>query len=445
MFKIFSLKIFPILLVNFLGIFGYSLVIPILIFVVIDFGGNGFIYGLLGATYPLFQFVGAPRLGKLSDRIGRKKVLIITQLGSFLAWMLFFLAFLLPKTILWSHSSEAVGAFTMTLPLLCLFVARIVDGYTGGNISVANAYLSDISSDEDRSRNFGLMGTSSSLGFVIGPVISGVLAATLLGEMLPILVAAVVALVAAVIIHWRLEESVACVVQTPLRSFKDVRKFFQVEHRDCFVEGEVEAGGKGALNMRQILSIEGMPRMYATYFLTFLAFSIFYVALPIHASKSLNWSAFELGLFLAYFSFLMIMVQGPILAALSKRFSEKTLIIGGILFLILGFGSLAWGATTYLYLGVSIMALGNGLMWPSFLAVLSQMGEGSAQGSIQGYGASMGSLASMAGLVLGGFLFEFYGAWVFALAAILFLLMAMVWSGSFIKPMTVSVGQESIR
>jgi len=75
----FKTKIFPILLVNFIGILGYSVVIPILIFLVIDLGGNGFIYGILGAMYPLFQFIGAPILGKMSDRIGRKKVLIISH------------------------------------------------------------------------------------------------------------------------------------------------------------------------------------------------------------------------------------------------------------------------------------------------------------------------------------------------------------------------------
>ena len=426
MANIFSLRIFPILLVNFLGILGYSLVIPILIFIVIDFGGNGFIYGLIGATYPLFQFIGAPRLGRLSDRIGRKKVLIITQLGSFVAWSLFFLALVLPKTMLWEQDSSLIGQYTMTVPLLILFLARIVDGYTGGNISVANAYLSDVSTDEDRSQNFGLMGSSSSLGFVIGPVISGLLAASILGELLPILAAAVIALSAAIIIYFRLSESVPCIVQTSVKSIADFRKFFQVELRDCHVEGSLDAAPENQPDLKSIFAIAGMPVMYLTYFLTFLGFSVFYVALPIHVSTTLAWTAVDLGIFLAYFSFLMILVQGPILARLAKKFSELTLIISGACFLVLGFGMLPIGEPLYLYFGVTVMALGNGIMWPSFLAVLSQMGNATTQGSIQGYGASMGSLASMFGLVLGGVLFGIYGTSVFAIAAALFLIIILV-------------------
>src|SRR5690606_3306903 len=159
--KIFKSNVFPILLVNFIGILGYSIVVPILIFIVADFGGNGFIYGVLGAVYPFFQFIGAPILGRLSDTLGRKKVLIISQVGTFAAWVLFILAFTLPEIKLWSQDTELTGKYVMTLPLIIIFLARIFDGFTGGNISVANAYMSDISTDENRNRNFGKMGAST--------------------------------------------------------------------------------------------------------------------------------------------------------------------------------------------------------------------------------------------------------------------------------------------
>ncbi len=426
LFSFFKSKIFPILLVNFLGIFGYSLVVPILIFIVTDFGGNGFIYGLIGATYPFFQFIGAPRLGKLSDRIGRKKVLIITQIGSFLAWCLFLLAFFMPTTTLWSHDSALVGSYSITLPLLCLFIARMVDGYTGGNISVANAYLSDISTDEDRSKNFGLIGSSTSFGFVIGPVISGLLAATFLGEKLPLIIAAIIALVAVIIISRRLEESNPCVVDTSMTSFKDFRQFFQVEHRDCYVEG-AEAGSSTASNSwKEIGRIKNIYYMYAVYFLTFLAFSLFYVSLPIYTSANLQWTAAELGGFLAYFSFVMIFAQGPILIQASRYVSSSNLALFGALLLGVGFGFLSGSSYLMLFIGISIMAIGNGLMWPSFLALLSQMGSAAQQGTIQGYGASMGSIASMMGLIVGGILFEFVGTTVFMVGSVIFFLIALI-------------------
>ncbi|MEM9525543.1 MAG: MFS transporter, partial [Bacteroidota bacterium] len=88
--------IFPVLLVNFIGMLGYSLIIPILVFLVQKFGGNAFLYGVLGATYPAFQLFGAPMLGRWSDRVGRRRVLLVSQIGTFLAWCLFIISLLLP-------------------------------------------------------------------------------------------------------------------------------------------------------------------------------------------------------------------------------------------------------------------------------------------------------------------------------------------------------------
>ncbi len=417
-------RTFPILLVNFLGILGYSLVLPILIFIVSDFGGNGFIYGLIGATYPLFQFIGAPKLGKLSDRIGRKKVLIITQLGSFLAWSLFLLAFFVPKITIWSQQVSIVGGYVVTLPLLLLFIARMIDGYTGGNISVANAYMADISTDADRNKNFGLIGTSTSLGLAVGPAISALLAATFLEELLPLMIATAAALLTAIIINKKLTESNPCIENTVVPSIKEFGQFFQVVPKNCYDENNMESGSVAKNGWREILSIKGIPVMYFIYFLTYLAFNLFYVALPIYASTELNWTAAELGIFLAYFSLMMMVTQGPVLTKVSRYADSATLMIAGAVFLSIGFVLLLGKNVTLLYAAVTLMALGNGIMWPSFLAMLSQMGSPSKRGAIQGYGASMGSIAGMVGLILGGFFFEFWGTAIFKISAGIFLVVA---------------------
>ncbi len=443
MIKFFKSKIFPILMVNFIGILGYSLVIPILIFIVTDFGGNGFIYGVLGAMYPFFQFIGAPILGRLSDKIGRKKVLIISQLGTFVAWSLFLLAFALPETVLWEGNTSWSGRYTMTLPLIVIFLARIFDGFTGGNISVANAYMSDISSDEDRSKNFGQMGASTSLGFVLGPAFAGLLATTILGEVLPILLAAIISLIAIFVIQFRLKESVPCVVETGGVSLKNLRRFFQVEHKDCYTEGrETHEGetGKGFLN---ILKIKGIKPLYLVYFLTFFGFSLFYAGLPIYANGILKWSAIDLGLFLAYSSLLMIIVQGPLLGMLSKKVPSHALIIFGASTLALSFFLLSTKDVLVLYLANTLLSLGNGLMWPSFLSLLSSLGSKNAQGAIQGYGTSMGSIASMCGLVLGGILFEQITTMVFTFGAVLFLLIVLIMIFGFLQPKTTKVLQTT--
>ncbi|WP_422859940.1 MFS transporter [Flagellimonas sp. S174] len=426
MFAFFKSNIFPILLVNFIGILGYSVVMPILIFIVTDFGGNGFIYGILGATYPFFQFIGAPILGRLSDKIGRKKVLILSQSGTFLAWSLFLLAFILPETELWKQNTDLTGSYYMTLPLLIIFLARIFDGFTGGNISVANAYMSDISTDEDRNQNFGKMGASTSLGFVIGPAFAGLLASTMLGEILPLLIAAIISLIAIFVIGFRLEESVPCIVDTGNISLKNVRRFFQVEHKDCFTEGSMALEPENRKGLKQVLNIEGVPLLYAVYFLTFFAFSLFYAGLPIYANSLLEWSAIDLGIFLAYSSLIMFLVQGPLLNRLSKKFSSHSLVLAGSLLLAISFFLMSKQQIVLLYCAITLLSLGNGLMWPSFLALLSRVGNKNVQGAIQGYGTSMGSIASMLGLVTGGILFEKLTTLVFIGGSFIFLIIALL-------------------
>ncbi len=430
--KIIPPKIFPILLVNFIGILGYSIVIPILIFIVIDMGGNGFIYGILGAMYPFFQFIGAPILGSLSDRIGRKKVLVISQAGTFLAWMLFILAFALPELKLWSQETELTGTYVMTLPLIVIFLARIIDGFTGGNVSVANAYLSDISTDEDRNSNFGKMGASTSLGFVLGPAMAGILASTIMGEVLPLMLAAIISLLAIIVIYWKLEESNPCVVDTGELRLQSFRRFFQVEHKDCYVDGDIEARPEKK-GWGTVLSLPGIPTLYLVYFLTFMGFSLFYAGLPIYASKVLNWTTFGLGLFLAYSSFIMILVQGPVLDRLSKRWSNEVLIIIGALFLTTSFLLLSMSEVAILYLANTLLSIGNGLLWPSFLALLARTGPPHLQGAIQGYGNSMGSMASMFGLILGGFLFEIINTGVFLLGGIVFAIIFFLMLGKSLR------------
>ncbi|MDQ6723209.1 MAG: MFS transporter, partial [Thermoproteota archaeon] len=142
-----QVPLFPILLINFIGTLGFSIVLPFLVFLVIGFGGNAIVYGLLAAMYPVFQLIGAPILGRWSDVYGRKKVLLLSNLGTLIGWIIFLFALFLPIEKLFSINSIIIGSFVITLPVVVLFFARSLDGVTGGNVSVANAYLSDVSSD----------------------------------------------------------------------------------------------------------------------------------------------------------------------------------------------------------------------------------------------------------------------------------------------------------
>src|SRR5215210_4611567 len=200
-------SLFPILLVNFVGTLGFSIVLPFLVFLVTKFGGDAIVYGLLAATYPAFQLIGSPVLGRWSDIFGRKIVLLLSNVGTSVGWILFLLALFLPIEKSFNIDIAFIGTFVIIVPLLVLFLARAIDGITGGNISVANAYLADISSDENRSKNFGKMAISSNLGFILGPALAGILGGTIYGEILPVTAALILSLATLFVVGFLLRES----------------------------------------------------------------------------------------------------------------------------------------------------------------------------------------------------------------------------------------------
>ena len=231
-----QIPLYPLLLINFIGTLGFSIVLPFLIFLVLDFGGNAIVYGILAAVYPAFQLIGSPILGRWSDIYGRKKVLLISHGGTLIGWIFFLLALFLPVQNLFSINSPLMGTIVITLPLLVLFFARFIDGLTGGNISVANAYLADISSDENRSKNFGIMAMSSNLGFIVGPALAGILGATIYQEILPVLAALILSLLTLIVIGFALKESKpkSVVVMKQIPEKESIRKVFAHECKECY-------------------------------------------------------------------------------------------------------------------------------------------------------------------------------------------------------------------
>jgi DHA1 family tetracycline resistance protein-like MFS transporter len=406
-----QIPLLPLLLVNFIGTLGFSIVLPFLVFLVTRFGGNAIIYGVIGATYPAFQLIGAPILGKWSDLYGRRKILFLSQFGTLISWLLFLVALFLPLISLKDIDSPFFGTFVITLPLLVLFCARLLDGLTGGNVSVANAYLADITAEEDRSRNFGKMSISSNLGFIVGPALAAILGASALGETLPVAAALVLSLIATVIIRFRLPESKRCIIgKTP--DALAFRKVFGQEHKECY-----SSEAAAVLKAKEIVKLKNIPFMLTLYFLIFLGFNIFYTAFPIHAATSLQWSITQLGIFLSTLSVMMVVVQGPVLGRLTTKYSDAFLAIVGSVILGTNFILLLSESVAIIYLAAFLFALGNGLMWPTFLSILSKTANEQYQGAVQGLASSAGSCASIIGLITGGFLYDALGVPTFLVSA----------------------------
>jgi MFS transporter, DHA1 family, tetracycline resistance protein len=426
-----QVSIFPLLLSNFIGTMGFSIVLPFLVFLVIDFGGNSLVYGILAAIYPAFQLIGAPLLGRWSDTIGRKKVLLISNGGTFVGWVVFLIALFVPVWNIYSVNSIILGTFVITLPLIILFLARALDGITGGNISVANAYLADISTDKSRSKNFGKMAISSNLGFIVGPALAGILGSTIYEEILPVLAAVFISLISLIVIAFMLKESKVTTTATTattttaslveISEKESIRKVFSCEPKECY-----KIPNPKNLSFLDVFRLKDISFLLVLYFFIFLGFNIYYTSFPIHAVSGLKWTVTEMGIFYSVLSGVMILVQGPVLRKALQKFSEEKLVVIGSLILGVNFALFMFNSTVLVYVALVLFALGNGLMWPSFMSILSKRAGTVHQGVIQGVGSSMGSLASIIGLIMGGLLYNLIGPTTFLISAtVIFMVFVM--------------------
>jgi DHA1 family tetracycline resistance protein-like MFS transporter len=405
-------SLFPILLVNFVGTLGFSIVLPFLVFLVMKFGGDAVVYGLLAATYPTFQLIGAPLLGRWSDIFGRKRVLLLSNVGTSIGWILFLFAIFLPAEKSFTVNIVSFGTLAISVPLVLLFLARAIDGITGGNISIANAYLADLSSDKTRSKNFGKMAISSNLGFILGPALAGILGGTIYGEILPVLAALVLSLVTVIVISLLLKESKPSSEEISVLEEGTIRKVFAQECRKPY-----SAAGINKPRFQDVFKLEYVSFLLVLYFLIFFGFNIYYAAFPTHAANELKWSVTQLGIYYAVLSGVMALVQGPVLRKALKKFSEEKLVVIGSLILGAGFVLFVSNNIGSVSGALILFAVGNGLMWPSFMSILSRRAGSKFQGTVQGVAGSFGGLASIIGLILGGFLYTSIGGVTFLISA----------------------------
>lgn len=408
----------PILAVNFAGSLGYTIVMPFLVFLVTQWGGNAIVYSLVGVAYSAFQLVGAPFLGRWSDVVGRKRVLAVSQAGSAISWLVALAAFYLPVAALAQVEAPLLGSFTLTLPVVVLFLARALDGLTGGNVSVANAYVADISPPAQRDANFGKLAASGNVGVVLGPALAGLLVGTALGYQLPVLLAAAVSFSATLLIVLRLPD---------LRPAGGRPVPTAPSALDVCGGQKHERVASAAMKARDILRLPRVALLLSASFLVNLAFNIFNITLPVWAAKELTWTPGRMGVFFAVMSLAMVIVEGPGLKRLSRVCSDSVLIGLGSLVLGLGFLALTSHTTPVVFAGAVLIAVGNGLMWPLILALLSDK-AGRHQGAVQGLAVSTGAVAAIIGLLLGGLLYASLQAWLFVVSAVLaFAVGIMAW------------------
>lgn len=259
------------------------------------------------------------------------------------------------------------------------------------------------------------MAVAANLGFIIGPAIAGLLGGSAWGEMLPVLAAVSISAVATALIAFRLPESKLCILRKN-PEHTNVRKVFGQEQKECF---EIEDAEK--LSMRETFRIRSVPLLLTIYFLVMLGFNFFYVSFPAYVAGVLAWDVTDTGIFFAVLSLLMVLVQGPVLGRVSRKVSDRLLVMVGSLILSGSFVYFIAGGKALIYTGAALLALGNGLMWPSMMSILSKVAGETHQGAVQGLAGSVGATASVIGLVVGGVLYGIFSEWIFVMSAIIIL------------------------
>jgi DHA1 family tetracycline resistance protein-like MFS transporter len=359
------LIIFFIVLVNMLA---FGIVIPLLPYLADEIGASAFEIGLLTAAYPLSQLLGAPVLGHLSDRYGRKPVLIVSILGTAAGFVVLALA----------HS----------LPLL--FLSRIIDGLTGGNINVAQAYIADVTEHEERGKAMGLIGAAFGLGFVVGPVTGGLL--TGISYSAPAWVGAALALVNVLLVMLFLPESLSREQREVQAQLK--RKIFDV------------ATLRHALTHRRVGPILGVRA------LTGISFAIFETVFALWALRALALTPGETGMFLGYIGVVSVVVQAGLIGRLTARFSDDTLLLASIS--LSGLCLLLWGFVPNIPLLIVLvppLSFGLAVGQTVMTSALSKAVGREEVGGVLGVQTSIMSLTRVFGPVIGGFLLQRAAVW----------------------------------
>jgi len=393
----------PVLfLIVFVDLVGFGLVIPLLPFYAERFSASPQQVTLLLAVYSLMQMFSSPLWGRLSDRVGRRPVLMVSMAASVLAY-------------LWMGFADA---------LWMLFAARAVGGICAGNIAAAQAYIADITTKEERAKGMGLIGAAFGLGFVFGPAIGGILSRW--GVEIPFLFAAALCFANALLLYFTLPETV-----TP-------------DHPARISA----AGGRGLAQLIQSLKQPRLGFVLIIYFLFIVAFSIMTTAFSLYTMFRFGYDAQHTGYLFAYVGILAVIVQGGLIGKLVKRFGELPLVIvgallfAGSLFAVPFVGPQAGGLLALL-VGGGLFSIGNSLSAPSLTSLASKSVGPAEQGSVLGVTQSVASLARAVGPALAALLIHSATAYPGADGKIHFMsdhsLFVTYWTGSGIMFVTLLI------
>ena len=391
-------------LVVFIDLLGFGILIPVIPLYAKFFGANEFIGSLLIATYSLFQFVGAPILGRLSDERGRRPILLLSITGSVVAWTLFGIA---------GELGPLVGA---TNGLIILFAARAFAGAMGGNIATANAYIADITPPEDRAAGLGILGAAFGLGFVFGPAISGLVSSPFALEFFRSVLPAAIP-----VTEFTMPSFTAAAL-----SAANLALAFVVLPEPRRRAGTVSASAGGRLRrLYDAITSPDIGSLVLAFFLASFAFSAFESQFIFLTNDRLGYGTAANAILLTYIGVLIAVIQGGLIGPLTDRFGEYRLALSGAAIQAVSLAlvpfSLSWSFVPALGPvesgGVALalvstpLAFGNALTNVSLNALVSLNAGDEEQGGAFGLTQSAGSLARTVGPALAGLLYVAVSYW----------------------------------
>ncbi|MGD9763322.1 MAG: MFS transporter [Candidatus Binatia bacterium] len=360
----------PIFLVVLVDIFAFTLVIPLLAIYAEHLGASPLQATLLVSVFAVCQLVSGPLLGRISDRVGRKPMLLVSQLGTLIGLLV-------------------MGSATS---LALLFLGRVIDGLTAGNLSLAQAYIADNTKPENRARSFGIIGIAFGLGFFLGPSTTAYLVQY--GLHAPFHAAAALSFASIVVTALLLPN------QAPARDPRG---------RETGPGGQrlrlTDWGTYAQYFRRPVLS-----GLLAQFFFFAFAFTTFTSGFALFAERTFRWGDHpftprEIGYLFAYAGFLGIVLQGGLIGRLVKRFGEPALVSAG--FALMGVGYLLLGLIhdiAPLIVVTTLVALGQGLLRPALTSLISQHADRTEQGMVLGLTQSLTSTAQVVAPPIGGWL-----------------------------------------
>ncbi len=363
-------RLIIIFLTVFIDLVGFGIIIPMNPYLAKVFGASPLQVGLLMSVYSLMQFIFSPLWGQLSDRIGRRPVILVSLLGASCAHLGFAFA-----TTFWG-----------------LVLARSLAGLFGGNLSTAMAYIADITDEKDRSKGMGMIGAAFGLGFILGPSMGGILSdlGSKMGSVPPV------------------GQSFPAVVASMICLFNFVFAYYALP--ESRVGGKVVSRGS---RLQKILGALGTPVLGTLMFVLFLnTFALAHVeaSLFMYVQDVFGWSQSQASYGFAYIGVIMVITQGYLIRKWLPKFGERKILIAGLALSAVGFALSSLSAQVWLLgLGVTALGFGNGLANPSLNGSMSLLSGKDVQGNNLGVSQSLSSLARILGPAVGGAVYQQLG------------------------------------